>query len=435
MILGERIFHLSDIMEDIADTNSMIEKRRIIRSIPEELKDDFECVVECLSGVHKFGYTYPDTVVLPTTNPEILTVRDAINYLLRPAKTGDLSLENIYRHVSATSGWWYFFGPIVNRTMKIGIGKSILPKDGLSAMLAKKYDERLDYSKSGYFITEKLDGNRCIARYDGTKWVFTSRNGKPMHVDFDMGDLPKEFVYDGEILSPGQVQTSKDIEALVLSGQMSMFAGRENLFNSTSGLINRHDTNKNLIYNVFDIMVDSVPYWQRREELEKLTFSGDTRLVPVLYTGGFQGTMCQIPHLLGDVTDLGGEGIMINVGDATYQHKRTSGLLKVKKVQTIDMRVKDIQWGTGKYVGQVGAIICECNMPDGKVVRCDVGTGLSDEQRLSWAIHPEKIIDKIVEVAYFSLSQSSTNSGTNQYSLRFPRLKRVREDKNETSIH
>ena len=139
--------------------------------------------------------------------------------------------------------------------------------------------------------------------------------------------------------------------------------------------------------------------------------------------------------MLAAVTDIGGEGIMINLGDRTYQHKRTDGLLKMKKVQTMDMLVINTEYGSGKYEGQVGALLCQITTDDGKVISCNVGTGLSDEQRLDWAIHPENIVGKIVEIGYFSLSQSSDARGSRFYSLRFPRLKGVRNDKSETSVY
>lgn len=432
MTLTERVVLMDDILDDIAASNSILYKQRIIEGIPEELKDDFECVVECLSGIHKFGYTYYPIDTQGDRRNENNSIRDVIEFLLEPAKQGNLTLRNISMHMSQTYPWADFFEPIVNRTRKIGIGRSILPSDGLSAQLAKKYEGKLGFSKTGYYVTEKLDGNRCIARWDGIKWVFTSRNGKEMHVNFDMSNLPKDFIYDGEILSPEQAAMSDAIYNYVKERQICMKF--DDQFSTTSGLINRHDKNKKLVYNIFDIMVDGASYWERREALERLDFSKDTKLVRVLHkSSSMEALENALPILLADVTDIGGEGIMINLGDRPYIHKRTDGLLKMKKVQTIDMKVIDLEWGSGKYDGQIGALVCRCDTDDGKFIYCNVGTGLSDDQRLSWAIHPEQIMDKIVEVGYFSLSQNATDKGSNVYSLRFPRLKSVRTDKNETS--
>ena len=101
----------------------------------------------------------------------------------------------------------------------------------------------------------------------------------------------------------------------------------------------------------------------------------------------------------------------------------------------MDMRVVDIIEGTGKYEGEVGSLQAIAKTDDGKFIRCNVGTGLDDEQRALWSVHPELIKNATIEVSYFSLSQTKEDRerGEHTYSLRFPRLKRVRYDKDETS--
>lgn len=438
MTFTERICYLQEVFDDIMDTTSLNEKRDIIDSIPAELKEDFEFCVECLNGIHKFGYTY-EPYKLANEFIVVKTVKEVLEYLLEPVRTKNLTQWNIQFHVSRTYPWKEFFEPIVNRTLKLGIGKSILPKDGLSAMLAKKYEGKIKHSKGGYYVTEKLDGNRCIASYDGTKWVFTSRNGKPMHVNFDMSDLPKEYVYDGEILAPQQVTMSEAIYDMIVKGEGEARKFKS-VFNSTSGLINQHTLNKQVVYNIFDIMVDGISYADRRDELEAINSvfnsSKDVRILPCI--ARFENASDlhnNIRHILEKVVGVGGEGIMINTADGKYLHKRTDELLKFKLVQTMDMEVTSVAYGTGKYENMIGHIYCKSVMPDGKIVTCAVGSGLSDKQRLDWAIDANRILGKIVEVSYFDISQNSNDKGSEYYSLRFPRLKKVREDKSETSVY
>ena len=58
------------------------------------------------------------------------------------------------------------------------------------------------------------------------------------------------------------------------------------LFNKTSGLINSHATNKNLVYNIFDIVDDKLSYKERRDMLNKIHPTSNTiRILPVLYVG------------------------------------------------------------------------------------------------------------------------------------------------------
>lgn len=436
MTFDERIDYFIKLFDDLQSTSSIVQKHFFIDKIPDELKDDFTFIVECLSGKHKFGYTYKiyqgdtgGTLITPSW-----TVKEALEFLLEPMRQGDLTQSNIAKHVKQTDDWSYFFYSIVNRELKLGIGNSLLPKDGLSPMLAKKYEGSVRYSSSGYYITEKLDGNRCIARFDGERWLFTSRNGKEMHVDFDMSGLPTEFVYDGEILSPVQVQMSEEIYKVVALNE-SFKGAFAQVFNTTSGLINTHDKNKNLIYNIFDVMLDNSEYSDRRGILNSIrTKSKNVRILPVLkYFKTTQELYDNLGEMLDKVVAIGGEGLMINLGTSFYIHKRTDSLLKYKQVQTMDMEVIDYESGTGKYEGFIGALIVKCITDDGKTITCKVGSGLTDTQRMAWAYNPSLIINKIVEVAYFSLSQDVNQLNTKNYSLRFPRLKQVRNDKTTTS--
>lgn len=437
MTLTERCNYFNEIFNMLQATSSPIMKRQIISDIQPELKEDFEYIIEVLTGKHVYGYSYwPSDVILNGAEKiNQWSIKEVLQWLQSPKRMGNLSIDNITLYVRSTSPWSWFFEPIVNRTLKLGIGKSILPKDGFTPMLAKKYEGKIKYDAAGYIITEKLDGNRCIASYEDGDWVFRSRNGKLMRVNFDMGDLPKEFVYDGEIMSRAQTQASINLHRQIRDNAHIVVYNNE--FSATSGLINRHTLNKDLVYNIFDVMVDDVPYIDRRVELmkfeESYEYGNDVRILPVLNTCGYNELEAVSSHLLYLVTDMGGEGCMINRASGLYNHKRTDDLLKLKKVQTIDMKVYDFDWGNGKYEGMVGALKVECVTDDGKIIRCDIGSGLSDEQRLRWACDFGEICGKIVEVAYFSLSQTSADKGTNRYSLRFPRLKNIRDDKTNTS--
>lgn len=438
MNLTERLKYIDYVCDLLQDTNSLNEKRDIIANIEPECKDDFEYILEILAGQHKIGYTYylyTSYEVMPESY-ETLTFREYIAPLFKPLEEHDLSATNVTKYIYKVQWGARLIGSIVNRTLRLGIGKSVLPKDGLSTMLAKAYDGKIRYDSEGYYVTEKLDGNRCVARFDGTKWLFTSRNGKPMHVDIDMSGLPTNYIYDGELLSPAQTESSKQLYDLLKNCKSARrIYGNE--FNATSGMINRHSKNKQLVYNIFDIMVDDTPYNERRFELETIMRnlkSDSVRLLPILQFDTSDSIHASLNRLLDYVSDCGAEGLMINLASRNYEHKRTDGLLKFKQVNTADLRVIAIEYGEGKYYGQVGALICEANV-DGLAIRCKVGSGMTDSERERWAIHSDEIIGKIVEVAYFSLSQDKDALGTNMYSLRFPRLKCVRNDKIITSIY
>lgn len=431
MYLKDRIYLLNNYITLIQGTDSRNEKEAIINRMIPEVKDDFYYILEILDGKHKLGYTFVNKYNRSEHDLSTKTFREYIEPLFYPLREHNLSESNIEANCEAVNDYNDFIEPIVNRTLRLGIGRSMLVKDATAPMLAKKYDGQRLISDD-YYITEKLDGNRCIAKFVDGQWTFTSRNGKPMNVDFNMVGLDTNFVYDGEVLSPEQTVASIKRSRGVYE-RLNIGA-----FNTTSGLINSKAKNKKLVYNIFDIQEFGLPYRDRRRALDEMMYqtdlsNGEVRILPTLKVYKNKVNDTGLNELLGDIVNSGGEGLMINSGSGLYVPKRTEDLLKVKQVQTIDMRVVDTEFGTGKYELCVGTLYCEATLPNGDKITCAVGTGLSDDQRARWAMYPMEIIGKIVEVAYFSLSQSKNSYGTTQYSLRFPRLRKVRIDKNETS--
>ena len=286
MTLMERINYFESLFDELLSTNSINEKRDIVDCIPQELQEDFDYIIECLNGIHKFGYTYvrlSGNYTMLYDRYSFNNVKELLHYMQEPYTMKDLSVSNVSTHIRQTNYLADFLEPIINRTLKLGIGKSLLDKVDTSPMLAKKYepDKIKLIDKNGIFITQKLDGNRCIAKYDGTRWHFLSRNGKEMHVDFDMTGLPTYYIYDGEVLSPYQTFQSANL----LTGKNIL---SENTFNVTSGLINRHDKNKQLVYNIFDIIEPKKMYCERREILDNMSEGVEfknVRILPVLARG------------------------------------------------------------------------------------------------------------------------------------------------------
>jgi ATP-dependent DNA ligase len=90
----------------------------------------------------------------------------------------------------------------------------------------------------------------------------------------------------------------------------------------------------------------------------------------------------------------------------------------------MDLRIIGWNEGNGKYTGAIGSFVCQTD--DGEY-RVSV-SGMPDDMHFS---NPNIWMNRIIEVAYFDVSQSKNNS---YKSLRFPRLKRIRDDKDTTSI-
>lgn len=386
-----------------------------------ELNKDLDFCFEVLAGKHKVGYTAD---FYCSDNWDEAYNYCTIEEFYQDLKTEDLSEDNIDEKNSICKmEIANFMQKLVNREYRLGYSNKAAMITDKSPMLAKKYPD--DHKEQFYYIQEKLDGNRCIAyceieiakeknilgKYINKPiWKFQSRSGKPLKVNFDMSWADPDVIYDGEIMTLGKAGTRD--------------------FSKTSGLINAKYADKSVLhYFIYDIIDPTKPYKERKEMLDLAYCTGkDCSILPTLdkiWLNPNPDYNLALDILLDKIVDQGGEGVMLRDPDATYQiGKRSNALLKYKKVQTMDLRVIDIEPGTGKYEDMIGSLVC---MDDDKTILVNVGSGLSDDDR---DLDEDYFIGKIVEVAYFDICQSDKKE---YKSLRFPRFKGVRHDKSETS--
>lgn len=407
------------LFEQLMQTPSRNDKQDLVEAfrsiVDDDIKADLDFCFEVLAGKHKLGYTYKITSHVGNESEVYLckSIKEFVTKVLMEFRPTDFEIElaSIYTPIDCR----VFIAMLVNREWKLGYSNRDEMITNLSPMLAKKYPE--SHHEQYYYIQEKLDGNRCIAyfNYDEQKWKFQSRSGKPLKVDFDMSWVPDDIekpIFDGEIMTLGHAG-SRD-------------------FNRTSGAINGKYTNKSdLHYYIYDIVADKLQYKERKEILDYYAKQGTGEQCSILPVLDFVPVYLnpeynwKLDEWLDKITAKGGEGIMLRDPDAKYQHKRTDALLKYKKLQTMDLRITGWNEGKGKYEGAIGSFICE---NDEGTIKVNVA-GISDTIRWS---NPYEWIGKIIEVAYFDYSVSKTN---NHISLRFPRMKKLRDDKNETSVY
>ena len=331
---------------------------------------------------------------------------------------------------------------IASKDLKLGVQATTLNKvfgedfvPTFDVMLAQKYyddPDKLLPDGTDFILTEKLDGVRCV--YVSTiNGKFFSRQGQAfeslIELEEECKQLPLDYVYDGELL----LENNNNLDS-------------KDLYRETMKVVSSDKEKRNVIFNIFDMIpiedfytgYCNIPAEIRKRNISDLFFSPiwetnkksfkHIKEVNVLYQGDDKHA---IEEHLNRITNAGGEGVMINIADAPYECKRSKNLLKVKKMQTADVKVIALEPGTGKNYNKLGALKVEFIGPDGNIYTCSVGSGLTDEDRLRFWNHPELIDNKIIEIQYFEIS-SNQNGG---YGLRFPVFKWIREDKNEISMH
>lgn len=117
----------------------------------------------------------------------------------------------------------------------------------------------------------------------------------------------------------------------------------------------------------------------------------------------------------------GYEGIMIKDPEAPYECKRSTAWLKQKPYIEVSLTVIGVEEGTGRNAGKLGAIIVE-GEDDGKLIRTNVGSGLTDRDRDEFWSYRDRLTGRVVEVRADAVTQNQDGS----YSLRFPRFKGFR---------
>jgi len=406
------------LFEELQETNSRLTKNTCIEVFKKrypDYVDDLQIIIETLTGKHKIGWTFTAYPNVTLNNPHLNTIRDAIE-TLKEQQYCSLAEDQIkVTECFIGSSLGQFLEPILNRTLKLGIGSSLIPVDPTSPMLAKTLFKTGNVYNDIYYITEKLDGNRAIAVNEDGKWLWYSRNGKVRTRDeFDMSGCDPDWIYDGEIIG-------KEGESF------QSISGKLNSLGECGGR-----------YMIFDIMNTDLPYVERRNILNLLKGSHNVQVIPVLDTTPNNFIEEKANYWLDKIRKQGGEGIMLNSGQGKYQGGKTrrDAILKYKEAYDADMKVVDMYEGKAgtKYQGQCGGIICELDTGE-EFIRAEVGGGLSDDQRLCWWLDKTLIVGKIVQVRFNEVTQNAQTRGTNQFSLRFPRLIAVREDKTETNIY
>ena len=117
--------------------------------------------------------------------------------------------------------------------------------------------------------------------------------------------------------------------------------------------------------------------------------------------------------------DGGYEGVMIKDIDAPYECKRTHSWLKAKPFIEVTLKVANVEEGTGRNEGRLGAVILE-GEDDGYNYSLNCGSGFSDAQRDQFWTERDNLIGQLVEVRADARTRSQDSE---TYSLRFPRFK------------
>jgi len=267
-------------------------------------------------------------------------------------------------------------------------------------------------------IEPKLDGVRTIAILTKDNVQLFSRNGKLFN---NFPQIEKELLQ----LCPTTTQRG----GVVIDGEITGKSFQELM----RGATRKDHVAADSVFNVFDIMslVEFKQGYSNRRQKDRLlaleSVVNRVQMTNVVMVKGKQINLDNeqdhkfMEQYANDCVAEGYEGIMIKKLDAPYECKRSTFWMKWKPVITVDLEVVDIEEGTGRNAGRLGALVCE-GVDDNRTIRVNVGSGLSDSDRDNFWTRKDSLVGYIVEVKADAVTQNQ--DGT--YSLRFPRFERFR---------
>ena len=415
------------VIQELESDNSRVKKEAIIKR--ESDADNirfFNGVGSALDSFRTFGVQKVPVSKKDGTGITQTEFDDVLRQLEDRTLTGN-AMKDVIQDLCDRSDmeqWNDWYRRILIKDLRCGVTHKTINKHGemkvpvFECMLAddsKKHEKKMT---GDVYVEPKLDGVRVITICDVDKdeVKMFSRNGKELlnfpkiveQFDSMLDQMSESMVFDGEIMSDDFQTLMREIHR--------------------KGGAKTNDA----VLNLFDCMPleyfkeGSYPYAlnTRKELLQSFTYGPNISIVEFvamnLDDDDGQKQFADYNRLC---IDKGFEGIMVKPITGIYECKRSSLWLKVKPFIEVSLKVVDVEEGTGRNAGKLGALVVEGTDMD-KFIKTNVGSGLTDADRETFWEAKAKLIGQIVEVRADAITQNQDTD--NEWSLRFPRFLRFR---------
>ena len=426
---------MQDIIAEIAADNSKLHKEAVLeREAKAGNKILFDGLKLCYDAMITFGIKQ---VPESTQNGPGLSwdeFKSVVELFMRRDITGNaarMAIEGMMAAATQTQ-WNGWYRRILIKDMRAGFSEVTVNKSvrraGCEDFVIPVFECQLAHDAANHeskltgkkLLDFKLDGVRVLAVIRHGVVTLHSRNGKVFenfpHIEDQIRKIfrgiDSDWVLDGEITSSSfqdlmkQVHRKRDADA------------------------------GDAVYNLFDVVpladflggkhVDSQETRSKRLQYFVNLFRAEecANIQALDYQTADLDTeegRELLARMRVQARDLGLEGVMVKDAQAPYECKRTTAWLKIKPAIEVTLTVTDVEPGTGRNQGRLGAIVCE-GEDDGRHILVNVGSGFSDADRDQFWIARDSLLGQLIEVRADAVTQNQ--DGT--YSLRFPRFLRFR---------
>ena len=315
---------------------------------------------------------------------------------------------------------------IIQKDLKCGVALSTansvwtgLLKD-YPCMLCSPFAQKLvDAVQYPALVQTKMDGMRFNAIVRNGTLEYRSRNGKEIQL---LGNLDTDFlalagdvdcVFDGELLVK---KDGKILDRQTGNGILNK-ANKGTISEAEAAMV--HATVWDVIpFLYFQDGECHTPYGKRFETLTNLVENNKPVKVSAVQSWEVE-TPEEAQNVFETLLAEGEEGIILKDKRGIWENKRSKSQIKFKGEEECDLKIVDVEEGTGKYAGMLGAIVCES--ADG-ILKVRVGSGFNDDQRNTY---DADLVGKIVAVKYNMRSKNRAG----EESLFLPIFVEIREDK------
>ncbi len=422
------------IIKELESDNSRLFKEDIIE---KHLNDkNFQQGLEmCLDPLVTFGVKQVPESNKDGEGLEWNSFKKAANLLIERERTGHAARDLIIELVNSAKKdqWNDWYRRILIKDLRCGVSEKTVNNVSkrmslefkvpvFSCMLAHDGAKHPKKIKGNCLVEYKYDGVRVIAIVKNSKATLYSRNGKIFHnfphIESALSKAKyNNIVFDGEVMSD-------DFQALMKQVYRKSGAKTDDAYLALFDILPLKEFNKGK---------SKLNSLARKEELNNLsnTFEDVIKLVDYeIINFDNESGQKKFSDMNKEALDKGFEGLMIKPNDNFYECKRSHAWLKIKPFIEVTLKIVDIQEGTGKHEGKLGAFHVEGD-DDGKFFSLSVGSGLTDDDREKFWAAKDKLIGRLVEIRADAVTQSIEGE---HFSLRFPRFKNFRGFKEDEKI-
>ena len=421
-----------------ADNSRLAKEAVLLEAMEEGLNEFFEGVRMALDPLVTFGVKQVPESKVDGQGLKWEVFKKLAQQLQDRELTGHDARDAILltRDIATQDQWNMFYRRILIKDLRCGVSEKTVNK------IAKKFPQYsipvftcpLAHDSANHEkkmigkkqVEVKLDGVRVITVIQGdtshgklSRVEMFSRNGKQFH---NFGHIIAEIE---EV-----IKDSPPPYDLVLDGEV-MSANFQDLMKQ----VHRKDGKQSddAVLHLFDMCPLSEfqkGMWDKpqsfRSQAVKAWVEQNSNVLKHVQTLDWEDVDLDTPEgnkrfveLNKAAVDGGYEGVMIKDIDAPYECKRTHSWLKAKPFIEVTLKVANVEEGTGRNEGRLGAVILE-GEDDGYHYSLNCGSGFTDAQRDEYWAERDSLIGQLIEVRADARTRSQDSE---TYSLRFPRFK------------